>query len=203
MSTRTFVSIGLALTAFVTSAVLGAACGGTVTESTTGDPGECPAETPLGGDACDLPDGTHCEWDFYCGSPTTFGTCESGKWQIAVAEAQPQVCPAEAPNEGDACCNEEGLSCVYGACDPDGKTGPGFACSGGVWTAETVPCIPCGDTACNTDGLCVEHEGFGSSYECIEDPCGGTTACECAGYACDGDACAVKENVLVCSCLSC
>jgi hypothetical protein len=208
MIPRNLPLFGLAALAFTVSAALGGACGGTVTAATTGETtgplDECPAAAPAAGSACDLPDGTQCNWNYYCGTPTTFGTCEGGKWLIAAAEAQPQYCPDSAPGEGDACCNEEGLSCVYGACDASGHTGPGLTCSGGVWSAKSVPCVPCGDAACNPDSLCVQHQAFGTTYECVPDPCGGATTCDCASFACSAnEACSVQDNALVCSCLDC
>jgi len=198
---RPFASISSVLSFGFVVAISVAACGNV---DPSGNP-DCPEVAPEPGSACDLPDGTKCGWDYFCGSPTTMGTCSGGEWQLSAAEAFPQDCPEVAPKEGDACCELEGKKCAYLACDAASGMGSGFTCVNSAWKAADVPCIPCGDIACNAGGLCVRHDqGPGAStFECIE-YCGATATCDCASGQCGADAtCSVDMNIVVCSCTNC
>lgn len=169
---------------------------------------ECPAEEPMSGAACDVAKEVTCEYGDAC-CPNVWG-CNNGAWeQFDVSCMAPEGCPEVPPTAGAACGDvcAQWSPCGYSC---DGTNTVFASCLDGKWDVATEVCsemIPCGDTMCPADQICVASEGgAGVFYGCQEDPCvGGPLSCECAGSICgDPTTCLVSgPSEVTCSCPMC
>jgi hypothetical protein len=138
-------------------------------------------------------------------------TCEMGRWNCAVAEADPVCWCGRQPSEGDRC-NEEGMSCGECCPTPGGTGWPAMQCSGGHWTAAACPATTCPPvmvpecpaatraligTACSFEGQDCGDPCCSSSITCS----GGTwqvgpeaDCFACLEYACGEGACRTDQT---------
>lgn len=104
----------------------------------------CPKAEPAAGEACDLPEGTTCDYGT-CG--TQLAECTNGAWRRAGNTAPNPPCP-EAPPTADAGCPPcwpKTRTCTYDtACrDPDASRPVNAAlasCPNEVWELVIEPC---------------------------------------------------------------
>lgn len=107
----------------------------------------CPKEEPGSGAACDLPEGTTCDFGA-CGTRLT--VCSGGAWRRAGNPPPTPPCPDAPPTSDAGCppCWPVAKTCTYysAAClDPD-AAGPLNAavasCPSGIWSVDIQSCPP-------------------------------------------------------------
>jgi hypothetical protein len=172
----------------------GGSTGGSLTAGGSGaagsQPGDCPADRPMSGDPCNLPEDQTCSYGDMC-CPDQFG-CFMGMWnQYDIDCGAPMSCPPDPPQQGAACndiCAQWspcGYACAQGMA--------AFAeCAEGAWQISAAACspdaVPCEDQSCAGGQVCVTTAGgAGLTSTCADDPCQGQPlSCECAAALCGG-----------------
>lgn len=128
-------------------------------------PAECPESIPLQNDNCPE-EGMSCTYPDECGGELT-ATCagfgDLPQWDVDIAPpCNPPACPAELPNQGDACAVPDQL-CSYEVdigCGPQTMTA---TCDGGAWLIDSgptcnppppSPCSGLNEAECGADATC-------------------------------------------------
>lgn len=135
----------------------------------------CPADfNPWDPNATCSVEGAHCEsgGTDVCSSFISCD-CRAGRWQCAVAEADPVCWCGRQPNVGDRC-STEGMSC--GECCPTPGSWGALVCVDGHWAASACPPVVCPAILeeCPVDTASVLGTSCSSEGQQCGDSCCGT-----------------------------
>jgi len=188
----------------------GAGGGSGASATAAGPTGECPAERPSQGAACNF-SGGQCNYAVDKCSSVGF-QCESGVWsQVIQGDGASYDCNSfqapNLPNDGDSCECFGQLNCTFDDCAGRGELHA--TCDNTTWhVAESACPVVCGaGSSCGSREVCVIHVGLAPTFTCIPNQCSMVSepvACACAGSPCaKSEVCSVDSGALACSCPTC